>query len=91
VWALIAAGIRTLRDQGYAHWTALLVGASIVVTGVLLYLLQRPFSNRQLTKKRRRTESEARSALPADFEPAFPTPALPGKPLASVTKEVANG
>ncbi len=31
VWALIAAGIRTLRDQGYAHWTAVLVGASIVV------------------------------------------------------------
>ena len=26
VWALIAAGIRTLRDQGYAHWTTLLVG-----------------------------------------------------------------
>ncbi|MDT5023344.1 MAG: NADH-quinone oxidoreductase subunit, partial [Mycobacterium sp.] len=91
VWALIAAGIRTLRDQGYAHWTTVLVSASIVVTGVLLYLLQRPFSNSQLRRKRRRTESEARSAQTASFEPAFPTPPMPGKPLAPVTKETANG
>ncbi len=69
----------------------MLVGASIVVTAVLLYLLQRPFSNRQLRKKRRRTESEARSARAASFEPAFPTPALPGKPLAPAAKEAANG
>jgi len=91
VWALIAAGIRTLRDQGYAHWTTVLVGASLVVTAVLLYLLQRPFSNRQLRKRRRRTESEARSAQTASFEPAFPTPALPGKPPAAVAKEAAHG
>jgi NADH-quinone oxidoreductase subunit H len=91
VWALIAAGIRTLRDQGYAHWTALLVGASIVVTGVLLYLLQRPFSNSQLRKRRRRTELEARSAQNASFQPAFPTPPMPGKQLAPATKEVTNG
>src|SRR6202012_3782121 len=31
VWALTAAAIRTARDQGYPHWTPLLVGASIVV------------------------------------------------------------
>jgi NADH-quinone oxidoreductase subunit H len=61
------------------------------VTLVLLYLLQRPFSNRQLRRNRRRTESEARSAHTASFEPAFPTPALPGKPLAPATKEVASG
>ncbi len=56
IWALIAAAIRTLRDQGYPHWTPLLVGASIVVTVVLLYLLQRPFSNRQIRNRRRRNE-----------------------------------
>jgi NADH-quinone oxidoreductase subunit H len=86
VWALIAAAIRTLRDQGYAHWTSLLVGASIAGTAVLLYLLQRPFSERQIRKKRRRTEAAAPS-----LEPAFPTPALPGKPPAAVTKEAAHG
>jgi NADH-quinone oxidoreductase subunit H len=87
VWALIAAAIRTLRNQGYPHWTALLVGASIVVTVVLLYLLQKPFSNRQIRKKRRRNEpAEAPS-----FEPAFPTPPLPGQPLVPATKESAHG
>jgi NADH-quinone oxidoreductase subunit H len=87
VWALIAAGIRTLRDQGYAHWTTLLVVSSLVVTAALLYLLNRPFSNRHLRKKRRRTES----VEVTHFEPAFPTPPMPGKPLAPATKEAANG
>jgi NADH-quinone oxidoreductase subunit H len=86
VWALIAAGIRTLRDQGYPHWTPLLVGASIVVTVVLLYVLQRPFSERQIRKRRRTASVEA-----APFEPAFPTPPLPSKPLAPATKEAAHG
>jgi hypothetical protein len=27
----------------------------------------------------------------ASFEPAFPTPPLPGKPLAPATKETAHG
>jgi NADH-quinone oxidoreductase subunit H len=90
VWALIAAAIRTLRDQGYAHWTTALVVASLVVTVVLLYLLQRPFSNRTLRNKRRRTESETRAAYAA-LEPAFPTPPMPGKALAPATKETANG
>jgi NADH-quinone oxidoreductase subunit H len=86
VWALIAAAIRTLRNQGYPHWTPLLVGASIVVTVVLLALLQRPFSKRILNKHRRKDQAEA-----PHFEPAFPTPPLPGQPLASATKEASNG
>jgi NADH-quinone oxidoreductase subunit H len=85
VWALIAAGIRTLRNEGYPHWTPLLVGSSLVVTAVLLYLLQRPFSNRQINRRRRRDEP----AEAAAFEPAFPTPPLPGK--APATKEAAHG
>jgi NADH-quinone oxidoreductase subunit H len=86
VWALIAAAIRTLRNEGYPHWTSLLVGASIVVTVVLLFLLQRPFSSRHIRKKQRRQDSEATA-----FDPAFPTPPLPGKPLAPATKEAAHG
>ncbi|MDT5088073.1 MAG: hypothetical protein QOG47_780, partial [Mycobacterium sp.] len=42
-------------------------------------------------RNRRRTESEARSAQTTSSEPAFPTPPIPGKPLAPVTKETANG
>ncbi len=63
----------------------------LVVTAVLLYLLQRPFSNRHLRKKRRRTESEARSAQATALEPAFPTPPMPAKQLAAATKETADG
>jgi NADH-quinone oxidoreductase subunit H len=83
---LIAAAIRTLRDQGYPHWTSVLVGASIVVTLALLYLLQRPFSKRVLNKHRRKDQAEV-----PRFESAFPTPPLPGQPLASATKEASNG
>jgi NADH-quinone oxidoreductase subunit H len=86
VWALIAAAIRTLRNQGYAHWTPLLVGASIVVTVVLLGLLQRPFGKRNLNKQRRKDLAEAPS-----FEPGFPTPPLPGQPLVPATKEASHG
>ena len=90
VWALIAAAIRTLRDQGYPHWTTVLVVSSIVVTAVLLYLLQRPFNNRQIRKRRRRNDpTEAQSVQAASREPAFPTPPMPGKPLAPATKEAA--
>ena len=60
----------------------MLVGASIVVTVVLLYLLQkRPFSNRQIRNRRRRNEPvEAGSlASSASLKPVFPTPPLPGQ------------
>jgi NADH-quinone oxidoreductase subunit H len=85
-WALIAAAIRTLKNQGYPHWTPLLVGASIVVTVLLLYLLQRPFGDKQIRKKRRKEPVETGS-----FEPAFPTPPLPGQPLVPASKEAAHG
>src|SRR6202142_1315896 len=78
VWALIAAAIRTARDQGYAHWTTLLVGASIVVTVVLLGLLQRPFSNRQIRNQRGRNEPVEAGSFGSPG-PAFPTPPLPGQ------------
>lgn len=84
IWVMIAAVIRTMRDQGYAHWTALLVIASLVVTAGLLLVLRRPFSRRAVRKRARR-ESPAETELPAAV---FPTPPLPGE---ARTKEEARG
>jgi NADH-quinone oxidoreductase subunit H len=85
-WALIAATIRTLRNQGYPHWTPLLVISSLVVTAILLLILRKPFGRKQRQKKRQEPPVEAQFS-----EPAFPTPPLPGQPLAPSTKEAAHG
>jgi hypothetical protein len=53
---------------------------------VLLGLLQRPFGKRTLNKQRRKDLAET-----PPFGPAFPTPPLPGQPLASATKEATHG
>jgi NADH-quinone oxidoreductase subunit H len=86
VWALIAAGIRTLRDQGYPHWTPVLVIASLVVNAALLLILRKPFGSKRSQKRRHEPPVEAEL-----FEPAYPTPPLPGQPLVPATKEAANG
>src|ERR1700739_255193 len=44
VWILIAAVIRTLDNQGYQHWTPLLVVSSIVVAAVLVLRLRKPLT-----------------------------------------------
>src|SRR5581483_3618105 len=44
VWVMIAAVIRSLRNQGYQHWTLLLVISSVVVAAALVFSLRRPFS-----------------------------------------------
>lgn len=91
VWVLIAAVIRTLRDEGYAHWTPLLVISSLVFAVALILLLRKPFSTpgqRALARELRKRGD----ALPPP--PAFPTPPLPGKVLTSsagATKEKAHG
>jgi NADH-quinone oxidoreductase subunit H len=91
VWVMIAAIIRSLRDQGYQHWTPLLVVCSLVVAVALVLTLRKPFStpsNRALARELRKQ----RDAVP--LPPAFPTPALPGKvltPAVSASKETANG
>jgi NADH-quinone oxidoreductase subunit H len=87
VWVMIAAVIRTLRNQGYAHWTALLVIASIVVTAVLVFYLRKPLSGK-LTRQQAGREAPVENAVP---EKAFPTPPLPGESLLPVTQEAANG
>jgi len=85
-WALIAAAIRTLRNEGYPHWTQALVISSLVVTVVLLALLRKPFGSKRSQKKRHEPPVEAEL-----IEPAYPTPPLPGQPLVPATKEAANG
>ena len=95
VWVMIAAIIRALRDQGYQHWTPVLVICSFVVAVVLVLSLRRPFSApsprtraRQLRKQR--TESPASIGT----APAFPTPPLPAQavmPAAGASKEKVRG
>ncbi len=91
VWVMIAAAIRTLRDQGYPHWTAVLAISSAVFSVALLVYLRRPFSGVG-TRVLGLTPDELRGRGPI-AESAFPTPPLPGEaPLAtSVTKEAARG
>jgi NADH-quinone oxidoreductase subunit H len=98
VWVVIAAGIRTLRNQGYQHWTPLLVASSAVFAVALVLLLRKPISansNRAWERAlRRQRDKGAAPEIPAS---AFPTPPLPGKtlqalkPLAAASKEKASG
>ena len=85
VWVLIAAVIRSLRDQGYQHWTAVLVVSSIVVAVALVLSLRRPFrapSARVLARQRRQERPQR-----IGTDPTFPTPPLP----ASVGASKENG
>jgi NADH-quinone oxidoreductase subunit H len=82
VWVLIAAVIRTLRNQGYAHWTLLLVVSSIVVATALVLLLRKPFATpgiRAMERELRRQRGQTVQPESADGHesPAFPTPPLP--------------
>ncbi len=90
VWVMIAAVIRTLRNQGYPYWTPLLVISSIVVAAVLVLRLQRPLtppSIRALELQLRRQRAEGPS--PEITEPAFPTPPLPAQQVGT-SKEKAR-
>jgi NADH-quinone oxidoreductase subunit H len=95
VWVIIAAVIRTLRNEGYPHWTPLLVVSSFIVAGALVLLLRRPFiapSIRAMERQLRRQRDETPS--PESLVPAFPTPPLSAQALASpvgASKEKARG
>ncbi len=92
VWIMIAAVIRTLRNQGYAHWTAVLVVSSLVFAVALIATLRKPFSAPSPRKRRKQVVSLTPSGS-AD-EPAFPTPPLPLKTLerpVGASKEKARG
>ena len=93
IWVMIAAAIRTLRNQGYPHWTLVLVISSVVVAALLVLRLRRPLTPpsiraRELQLRRRRAEiAEPESA--ASTEPAFPTPPLPAQQVGT-SKEKAR-
>jgi NADH-quinone oxidoreductase subunit H len=90
VWLLIAAVIRTLRNEGYQHWTAALVISSAVFAVVLLAVLQKPFSGPSDRVRLRRREKELREAPEgADTASAFPTPPMPA-PKVAAKKEKAR-
>ncbi|WP_156661522.1 NADH-quinone oxidoreductase subunit NuoH [Mycobacterium sp. 852002-51163_SCH5372311] len=89
VWVMIAAVIRTLRNQGYQHWTLLLVISSIVVATALVFSLRRPFSAPS-PRARARAQAEQRRTGPKGTEsvstaPAFPTPPLPAQQASKET------
>ncbi|HSS23206.1 MAG TPA: NADH-quinone oxidoreductase subunit NuoH [Mycobacterium sp.] len=90
VWVMIAAIIRSLRDEGYQYWTPILVISSIVVAVVLVLSLRRPFSApspraraRQLRKQRRKSPASVSTT------PVFPTPPLPAQKVGA-SKENAR-
>jgi len=95
VWVVIAAVIRTLRNQGYEHWTPLLVASSAVFAVALVLLLRKPISassNRSFERALRRQRE--RGTAPEIPVSAFPTPPLPMKslkPLAAASKENVRG
>jgi NADH-quinone oxidoreductase subunit H len=95
VWVVIAAVIRTLRNQGYEHWTPLLVASSAVFAVALVLLLRKPISassNRSFERALRRQRE--RGTAPEIPVSAFPTPPLPMKslkPLAAASKEDVRG
>jgi NADH-quinone oxidoreductase subunit H len=95
VWVMIAAVIRSLRNEGYQHWTPVLVICSIVVAAALVLSLRRPFSApsarapaRALRKQRPESAESISTAT------AFPTPPLPAQALpepVGASKENASG
>jgi NADH-quinone oxidoreductase subunit H len=86
---MIAAVIRTASNQGFQHWTPVLVVSSIVVATALVLSLQRPFTApgvRALARENRKRRDESTGG-PKSIEPAFPTPPLP----VGASKENARG
>jgi NADH-quinone oxidoreductase subunit H len=75
IWVMIAAVIRSASNQGFQHWTPVLVVSSIVVAVALVLSLRRPFtapSVRALARQNRKHRDE----IIGGTEPAFPTPPL---------------
>jgi NADH-quinone oxidoreductase subunit H len=90
VWVLIAAVIRTARNQGYAHWTPILVVSSLVFAVALVLLLRKPFSTPTIRAMQRELRRQGGSIPAAETtEPAFPTPPLPAQKVGA-SKEKAR-
>src|SRR5271169_100576 len=84
-WVLIAAVIRTARNQGYPHWTPILVVSSLVFAVLIVALLRKPFATPSIQALERQRRQERPESIGTD--PAFPTPPLP----ASVGASKENG
>jgi NADH-quinone oxidoreductase subunit H len=90
VWALIAAVIRTLRNQGYPHWTLLLVISSVIVAAALVFSLRRPFSvPSPRARARALSKQHQDGAESIGAAPTFPTPPLPAQ-QADASKEAVR-
>jgi NADH-quinone oxidoreductase subunit H len=81
VWVMISAAIRSIGNEGYAHWQALLATVSTVTTVALLVFLRKRLNALGV-------EPPSRPRPGAELSPGrFPTPPLP----AGATKEVRRG
>ena len=88
VWILIAAVIRTLRDQGYQYWTPLLAASSITFAVLLVLVLRKPFAAPGIRALERRQRSEPPG--PVDAGATFPTPPMPTLASTPASKEKAR-
>ncbi|OBK85084.1 NADH-quinone oxidoreductase subunit H [Mycolicibacter heraklionensis] len=87
-WVLLAAVLRSLRNDGYQHWQLALAGMSTLTTVVLLLALHRKFS-----ALNSRLDRSAPATPPQRFvasEGSFPTPPLPQRSSSRI-KEDVNG
>ncbi|OMC15399.1 NADH-quinone oxidoreductase subunit H [Mycolicibacter heraklionensis] len=85
-WVLLAAGIRSLRNDGYEHWQPALAGISTLATVVLLLVLHRKFSALSGSLD----EPAPVVIAPPPSGSTFPTPPLPQRNPSRV-KEDVNG
>ncbi|MGV0747784.1 NADH-quinone oxidoreductase subunit NuoH [Mycolicibacter minnesotensis] len=87
-WVLLAAVLRSLRNDGYQQWQLALAGMSTLTTVVLLLALHRKFS-----ALNSRLDRSAPATPPQRFvasEGSFPTPPLPQRSSSRI-KEDVNG
>ncbi|OBJ62059.1 NADH-quinone oxidoreductase subunit NuoH [Mycobacterium sp. 1423905.2] len=86
VWVMIAAVIRSMRNQGNDHWMLYLVISSLVVAALLVLSLRKPFTTPSIRAMERENRKRP-DRTTVDSESAFPTPPLP----VGASKENARG
>lgn len=81
VWVMIAAIIRSAKNEGFQYWTPTLVVVSAAVATWLLFSLRKPFSapSARALARQQRKQSRQQQDEPVDAGPTFPTPPLPSK------------
>jgi len=91
LWVMVAAAIRSLRNDGYPHWELTLVVASAVTAAGLLVFLHRRFSTVRGYRTTPTTPT-TRSAptAPGTAAGAFPTPPLPAPGRQTVGRRVSK-